>query len=128
MVNMPERVILFRYNVTLTRDVSGKYIISHECLSTQNATSRCESVNVLYEVSGGEFMFISSTNEQTDLSKRIQNKTMNLLETATLSALFYEKFLLSEMKNAEYHKGILWGGLCLLYLLGKNACVFGPVR
>ena len=41
-----------------------------------------------------------------------------------MSALFYEKFLLPEMKNLEEHKGIVWAHLCLLYLFGKKLHVY----
>lgn len=55
-------------------------------------------MDIVYEVSGGEIVFISGINEHSKFSADIQRKTMNLLETATVCALFYEKFLLSAIK------------------------------
>lgn len=124
MVKMEERLMLFRYSITLLRDVSGKYVISHECLSVRNATSKTESMDTLYEVVGGEIVSIVGIKEQTDFSVQIWNKTMNLLDTATMSALFYEKILLMTKKNTEHLKEFLWSALCLLYLLGKKVHVY----
>ena len=91
--------------MTLTKDASGKYAVTHECLSGKKATSRNDSMDIVYEVSGGEIVFISGINEHSKFSADIQSKTMNLLETATMCALFYEKFLLSAIKNQEHHRG-----------------------
>ena len=124
MVNMEADVLLFRYNVTLSRDGSGKYIISHEKLSVKKATSRRESMDILYEISNGEIVFIWGMSEKTELSNKIQNKTMNLLETATMSALFYEKFLLSVDERNKDDSDFLWGGLFLLFLFGKKLHVY----
>lgn len=124
MVNLKESPLLFRYSVTLTRDTSGKYAVTHECLSGKKATSRNDSMDIVYEVSGGEIVFISEINEHSKFSADIQSKTMNLLETATMCALFYKKFLLSAIKNQEHHQGNLWIGLCLLYFFGKELHVY----
>ena len=77
-------------------------------------------MEILFEVTSGEISAISERAEEDGFSAAIVNKTMNLLETASMSALFYEKFLLSEMKNLKEHKGIIWAYLCLLYLFGKK--------
>lgn len=124
MVNIRERPLLFRYGVILDRAVSGNYIISHEYLSVKNATSRSESMDTLYEVSNGEIVSMFEKKAQSDLSDKIRSKTMNLLETATMGALFYAKFLLSALKKKEYHKNILWIGLYLLYFFGKKLHVY----
>ena len=35
--------LLFRYSVTLTKDASGKYAVTHECLSSKKATNLLET-------------------------------------------------------------------------------------
>lgn len=124
MVKAETVLMLFRYSVKLKKDISGKFTISHECLSSKKATSRSESMETIFEVTGGEIVTISEKAEEDEFSARIVNKTMNLLATASMSALFYEKFLLPEMKNLEEHKGIVWAHLCLLYLFGKKLHVY----
>ena len=124
MVKLEEDLLLFRYNVILSKDVSGKYVISHECLSFKQATSKSEVMKMLFEVTGGEIAFLYRTKEQDNFSDIVQNRTMNLLETAAMSALFYEKLYDTAEKNAEVQKGVLWAGLCLLYLFGRKIYVY----
>lgn len=123
MVKVRTDLILFQYSVTLTKDFSGKYTISHERLSEKKATSKSENIEILFEVNDGEIDIVYVEKEE-NFSDRIRNKTMNLLETATMSALFYEKFLVTAVRNAEEYKNILWGDLCLLYLFGKKIHVY----
>lgn len=124
MVKAEAVLMIFRYSVTLEKDISGKFTISHECLSSKRAASKSDSMEILFEVTSGEISAISERAEEDGFSAAIVNKTMNLLETASMSALFYEKFLLSEMKNLKEHKGIIWAYLCLLYLFGKKLHVY----
>lgn len=124
MVKAEVVLMIFRYSVTLEKDISGKFTISHECLSSKRAASKSDSMEILFEVTSGEISAISERAEEDGFSAAIVNKTMNLLETASMSALFYEKFLLSEMKNLKEHKGIIWAYLCLLYLFGKKLHVY----
>lgn len=124
MVNMAGSLLLFQYSVKLARDRSGKYTICRESLSFKNATSRSDTMNPLYEVLDGEIVFISDVNSKNDLPVMIQYKTMNLLKTATMSALFYEKFLTSAINNREYDRAIIWFGLSLQYLFGKELHVY----
>lgn len=124
MVKAEAVIMLFRYSVTLEKDISGKFTISHERLSVKKAASKSESMEILFEVNNGEIVTISERTEEDGFSDKIVTKTMNLLETASISALFYEKFLISGMKNPEEHKGIIWAHLCLLYLFGKKLHVY----
>lgn len=122
MVKAGEAVNLFRYSVTLSRNDVGKYVISHECLSTKKATSKSESMETVFEVSDGELVSVYQRKEQDEFTASILNKTMNLLTTASMSALFFEKFVKSN--DAQEEKNILWANITFLYVLGRKLHVF----
>ena len=123
MVKLGEELMRFRYNVTLSKEVTGKYIISYECLSTKKATSKSENMETIFEVSDGEIVFIYGRKEQDELSISVLNKTINLLKTASMSALFFEKFLIPALNNAK-KKNILWDSISILYVLGRKLHVY----
>lgn len=124
MVKAETVLMIFFYSVTLEKDISEKFVISHECLSAKKAETKSESKEILFEVADGEIVSISKKAEESDFSARIMNKTMNLLDTATLCALFYEKFLVPGVKNLREQKGIIWAYFCLLYFFGKKLHVY----
>ncbi len=101
MVNLGGTLRIFRYSVTLMKDISEKYIISRESLSVKKATSKSEAMNLIFEVIDGELAFLFGLKEENELSVKILNKTMNLLETVSMSALFYEKFIIPTIKNEK---------------------------
>ena len=58
MVKAGEEIKLFRYSVTLSKNNLGKYVISHECLSTKKAISKSEFDETVFEVSDGEIVSV----------------------------------------------------------------------
>lgn len=122
MVDVDQRLILFRYSVVLSRDINGKYTVSFEKLSSKSATSKSETMNTIFEVSGGEVTFIYGKKEQDELSMLILNKTMNLLSTAPICALFYDKILY--LLSDDYKEDVLWRSLWILYIFGKKLHVY----
>lgn len=118
MVKAGEEIKLFRYSVTLSKNNLGKYVISHECLSTKKAISKSEFDETVFEVSDGEIVSVYEGKEKDKFVESILNKTMNLLTTASMSALFYEKFLKSN--NMQKEKNILWAYITFLYVLGEK--------
>ncbi|MGN0333721.1 MAG: ATP/GTP-binding protein [Lachnospiraceae bacterium] len=124
MVEVAEGLVLFRYSVTLSKDVTGKYVISYERLATKKATSKSESMEIVFEVSGGEIMSIYERKEQDELSTSVLKKTMNLLTTASICALFYEKFLIPAINDDKEQVNFLWACICILYFFGKKLHVY----
>ena len=124
MVRLEVELFTFRYNVTLSKDSTGKFIISHESLSVKNTTSKRETMYSVFEVSQGELISFYKKEKYAKLSDEISKRTMNLLSSATMSALFYDK-VLDLMK--EYTTGdekILLLSVWLIYALGKNLHVY----
>lgn len=84
MVKVGEEIMLCRYNVTVSRNAAGKYIISHESLSTKKATSKSEFMEKIFEVSNGELVFINEKKD--DFSDVIISKKM--LKSCMISCIF----------------------------------------
>lgn len=122
MVKAGEEIKLFRYSVTLSKNNLGRYVISHECLSTKKAISKSEFDETVFEVSDGEIVSVYEGKEKDEFIESILNKTMNLLTTASMSALFYEKFIKSN--NMRKEKNILWAYITFLYVLGEKIHVY----
>lgn len=127
MVTLGGTLRIFRYSVTLMKDISEKYIISRESLSVKKATSKSESMDLIFEVIDGELVFLFGLKEENELSVKILNKTMNLLETVSMSALFYEKFIIPTIKNEKAMEelgGFTGETLSLLLLFGGKIHVY----
>lgn len=127
MADLGDILRIFRYSVTLTKNMSGKYIISHESLSMKKATSKSESMDLLFEVIDGEIKFLSGLKEENELSIKILNKTMNLLETASMSVLYYEKIwtvMIEDKRESKLYVGLLEVALFYLIVLGRKIHVY----
>ncbi|MEI3518154.1 MAG: hypothetical protein V8R14_01395, partial [Clostridia bacterium] len=77
-------------NIELTKDAMGKYIISHEKLSSKKATSRSVAREIVFEVSNGEVVNIA-LDSNDEFNKYIIEKSINLLSTSSMSALFFRE-------------------------------------
>lgn len=115
--------LYFRYTVTLSKDITGKYVISHEQLFSKRATSKSDYMMKIFEVCNGEVVFVmdKDDNEFADI---LLKKTTNLLSTASMCALFCEKILASSIKSYETFDNILLAGLCILFVFGKKLHVY----
>lgn len=87
--------MLFRYEVTLVQEASGKYVISEEELASKKATSKRSSMETLFKASGGELVVLKG-NRKSDFLNEVKKRTINLLSSASMSALIYE----NRMSNA----------------------------
>lgn len=124
MIPVDDELELFCYNVTLSKDVTGKYIISHECLSNKKATSKSESKDIVFEVSNGEVVYIHGKKQHDDLCDTVLKKTVNLLSTASMSSLFYEKIVIPSRKNFNEKKTYLFASIILLYFFAQKLHVY----
>ena len=109
-------LFIYKYSVTLSKDNMGKYIISHECLSYRKATSRKEPMETIFEIFKGEDIIFYKNEEHDKISRDILKKTMNLLSSASMSALFSEKILIPAAKQSKEIKGFLFVSICTLYI------------
>lgn len=117
MVDLGSVLRLFRYSITLSKEHTGKYIISHEKLSSKNATSKSENMETVYEVKNGEI--ISVIGEKKDeLTNTFLDRTVNLLSTASMNALFREKNNVSTIDQKKVIRNTLFVDLIVLTALG----------
>ena len=124
LLEINDELLKFRYDITLLKSTSGKYVITHESLSFKKATSKREDMDILFEVFHGEVVRLYEKEKSNEFSLFIQNKTINLLSMASMPALFYEKIWMLEKENNDLEKNALWGGLWILYILGRKLYVY----
>lgn len=116
-------LMLFRYGIQLSKDASGKYMISHEELSVKKATSKNDSMEKIFEAANGEIVFIYR-KVNSELLDMITKKTANLLATTSMCALFFEKIFVLIFNKSEGNGGIFSLYLFTLYYLGKKMHVY----
>ena len=115
--------LYFRYTVTLSKNNTGKYVISHEKLSFKKAISKGDDIKKIFEVSDGEIVS-EVDQENNEFFNLILKKTMNLLSTASMCALFYEKFLRGATNAKETYESILFSSLCELFVFGNKLHIY----
>ncbi len=120
LVNLKDLFMIFRYEIKLLKDKTGKYVIAYECLSSKNANSKNDFMETVFEVKDGELIFIRKS-ENDMFAKVIQQKTTNLLINTSMCALFYDKIIIAEK---ETHRNDLFKSLLTLLILGKKIHVY----
>lgn len=120
LVNLKDLFMIFRYEIKLLKDKTGKYVIAYECLSSKNANSKNDFMETVFEVKDGELIFIGKS-ENDMFAKVIQQKTTNLLINTSMCALFYDKIIIAEK---ETHRNDLFKSLLTLLILGKKIHVY----
>lgn len=118
---------LFRYEVTVARAPSGKYVISGEELSFKKATSKGSSLETVFKVSNGEIAVLREKQED-GFWKDVYKKTMNRLSAASLSALLYEgqlmRLFLYYTKLSRNKTVSGFDGLLMLMIFGQKLHVY----
>lgn len=123
MVKILDSLVVCRYKLILSKDVTGRYSIVYERLSTKNATSRSDNMKIIFEVINGNIEILEI--DDGELLKDVIEKTRNLLTMESMSSLFYEKFLIPEAKKKTLQnimeKSIyIW----LLFFFGRKLHVY----
>lgn len=116
--------VLFKYMVTLSKDNTGRYVISREQLSFRRALSKSESMAVLFDVADGELVSAYTDDGQDEFYVELLNKTMNLLSTASVSSIFNKKFLDTKSNISSKTKSVLWIGIFGLFAFGRRLHVY----
>ena len=116
-------LLLFRYEVTLAKDITGKYVITYEQLSFKKASSKSDSMETIFKIVHGEIAYLQGKGTD-ELSQLIYKKTTNLLVTTSMCALFYDKILMPMKDKREGFVGAFLYNLCTLFVLGKKLHVY----
>ena len=127
IVNLTEPIMYFRYKLVLSKDVVGKYQISYEQLSCKKATSKTETMEVVFEVKDGAAVSLWS-KEDSGFSDLMVKKTTNLLSNMSMCAVFFEKILVLEAKSQvgeyQYFENQLFSSLIILFLFADILHVY----
>ena len=124
IVDLGNKLLLFRYNITVSKSNMGKYVISHECLSVKNATSKSESRDIVCEVFNGEVVSLYKKEKYVKFSEEILKKTMNLLSSSSMSAILCDKIWDLIKKDSKGEENFLLLSMCILYIFGKKLYVY----
>ena len=117
MVKILDSLVVCRYKLILSKDVTGRYSIVYKRLSTKKATSRSDNMKIIFEViNDGELL------------KDVIEKTRNLLTMESMSSLFYEKFLIPEAKKKTL-QNIMEKSIYMVtfFLWKKTTCLFRSI-
>lgn len=111
---------LFCYQVQVTKNLTGKYVIAYEHLAYKDALKN----------KGWEDIFTIQDGQQPQLPKRepfaelFLPMTTNLLSSVTIDALLFEKVRSGAIKKEDIGGSILFLGLSLLFSFGTKLHVF----
>ena len=117
LVDLKKDLFCFRYCVTLAKDVSGKYVISQESLSMRKATSKSDEMKMIFEVTAGKVDFLCEEEKENSFSTTLINRTMNLLSTASMCALFSGNSWSEKWTAFSYC-------VVILYILGNKLHIY----
>ncbi len=122
LVEQKNDLLYFRYRVVLAKDMSRKYVISQESLSIRKATSKSDEMKMIFEVTAGKVDFLCEEEKEDSFSTTVINRTMNLLSTTSMCALFCGKFL---HENSEKIQELLVSVIMsLFFIFWDTNCIF----
>lgn len=116
---------LFHYELTLSRDISGRYCITSERFAFKKATSR-EKLTDLAVCSQGEIVHLLSTENEA-VATFLMERTKNLLSYASLSSLFVSKLLALGTDNpaiSAQEADFLFVSLCSFFIFANKLHVY----
>lgn len=123
IAEIQSNTLYFRYCITLAKDALGKYVIAVEELSFKNATSKKDNMIPIFKVVDGEVTLLNGCDKDEDRNV-ILKKTVNLLSTASMCVLIYEKIFVEVVKKQLMDLNFF--NICsfLLYCFGKHLHVY----
>lgn len=104
-----------RYDITVSKDHTGKYSISNEELCSRKANSHSQHMQSVFKVEKG---VISDFKEEGEFTQFLRDQTKNLLTSSSLSAVY-----LRRVRSLAYDDNLISGvktDLLLLYLFGDS--------
>lgn len=124
MCSSKHKLMYFRYNVILSLDSFGKYVISYEKLASKAATSKSTHMTTIFEVKDGEIISVKNEPDDADFSGLLFAKTANLLSTASICSLFFQKIFLPSAKDGTFSKSTMFFELLTLTIFGQKLHVY----
>ena len=122
-IKVENNIMLFYYEVALSKDASGKYVISYEQMASKKTGGKKDISEIIFRVLNGELITVSKKWDR-GFSQIMEQKTTNLLSNATFCALFYEKILMPAHDTVILDGSFLFVGLYTLLYFGRNIYVY----
>lgn len=121
LIDYEENLYVYQYTATVRKDDSDNCSLSYEKLDVRKAGS--ESVTDIFEVQDGQIASLN-IDETGEMKKELIKKTANLLNKATLPALFVDLFRMKQIEDALKKTDVLSTSLILLYIFGRTLYVY----
>lgn len=112
---------LFRYDVNISKNEAGRYVIANEQLLCKKATSKKEMMDIIFKAEGGVLENVDELRKDKIIGKLIE-KTTNLLEFSSVSSIFLEK--LHELKLLKRNMNKFLASVTALFMLGLRLNVY----
>ena len=122
-IETKNNLMLFHYEVALSKNASGKYMISYEQLASKKTTGKKDISEIIFKVVNGELVIVSKKWDR-GFSQIMEQKTTNLLSNASFCALFHEKILIPAHDAFLINGSLLFVGLYALLYFGRNIYVY----
>lgn len=122
-------MLQFQYKVTLAKDSTGKFVIVKESLRGKPATSKKDNFTTFFDVRNGEADYIYANDKPYGLAYELEQKSVNLLSTASMIALFREKILalgrekMVDLVHSDF-ESFLVAAMCVLVLFSIRTYVY----
>lgn len=95
-----QKPVYFRYSVTLVKNDVDVFIIDSEKLCVRKSINS-SVMNTIYEVKKGKIIDICPFEEESNIFDQLKEKTVNLLESSTLTVLSFEKMVVPLLRKGN---------------------------
>ena len=119
--NFVDEKELYRYDVNISKNEMGKYVIANEQLLCKKATSKKEKMDMIFKVEDGVLKNIEELKKDETIAKFI-DKTTNLLEFSSMSSIFLEK--MRELKLLKKNINEVQASMAALFMFGLRLNVY----
>ena len=123
LLQIEGKALLYRYEVTISKNALNRYEISDEKLAFKKAGAKKANPDVLLEIHQGEITQIYKGSNDL-FADTFVRKTANLLSDTSMSSLFMERIFTSVNAAERKKMGVLFDSLLVLYLFGSRIYVY----
>lgn len=127
-VNMVENIKIFNYKIKLSKNIKGKFEILYESLYERGIYSKNSRGSVIFEVENGEIKYLHRDCAEKEIYELIDSKTKNLLSTASMCALIWEKIVAPKVikdKTTEvFFDNSFFRNLIMQYIFGRTIYIY----
>lgn len=91
LIKAEDELLYFKYNITLSKDMVGKYVISHEQLQFRSAFSKKEEMDTIFEISNGEIVLLYDEERKEEVSRSYLSKNNEFIVDSYNKCVVYGK-------------------------------------